>query len=527
MTFRVVRTNQYNQDLGLIHLTNGNHLESPNEGSSIDHQATLGTGSSAKRSIVQCKVGDKNPIYLCSLLPEKMETCALNLEFKEDDEVTFSVNGPHSVHLSGFFYIGDEDQDDIRNGYGSDLYEENIVESDYEDEDDSIGYDFFDDKEDNDLIDDDLGMFPPSPIPNSGVKIEEILDDKEITNETCLSNQGRKKKIQADIPISNGNSNHQIVAKAESVVPVLESEDEDGFPAILACVNKSDFSTASISGKTCERTDDKTKRKKETDEVASGKRLKRKSGSLGQDREVDGDSIEPFGSSVQLDKIVPENDAKKKKVSEKEGSGKESGVLNSNVGEKLPEGEIGNDLRPNKKKKKEKKKKKQGKEGESTVKADQTLTNEKGSIMEKEENIEIKSSHVRTFSNGLVIEEVAMGKPDGRRASPGEKVSVHYVGKLKNGKIFDSNIGRAPFKFRLGIGQVIKGWDIGVNGMRIGDKRRLTIPPAMGYVIYLFIFISDLIFILNECLIAHSYIDQAISRTVSNQIKALKMAEKE
>ncbi|RVX08364.1 Peptidyl-prolyl cis-trans isomerase FKBP53 [Vitis vinifera] len=62
------------------------------------------------------------------------------------------------------------------------------------------------------------------------------------------------------------------------------------------------------------------------------------------------------------------------------------------------------------------------------------------------------------------------------------QVSVHYIGNLKkNGKIFDSNVGRAPFKFRLGVGQVIKGWDVGVNGMRVGDKRRLTIPPSMGY----------------------------------------------
>ncbi|KAJ1440095.1 FKBP-type peptidyl-prolyl cis-trans isomerase domain [Sesbania bispinosa] len=75
-----------------------------------------------------------------------------------------------------------------------------------------------------------------------------------------------------------------------------------------------------------------------------------------------------------------------------------------------------------------------------------------------------------------------MGKPDGKRAAPGKKVSVKYIGKLKkDGKLFDSNVGRIPFKFRLG--QVIKGWEVGVNGMRVGDKRRITIPPSMGYEI--------------------------------------------
>ncbi|KAJ0620339.1 putative peptidylprolyl isomerase [Helianthus annuus] len=59
---------------------------------------------------------------------------------------------------------------------------------------------------------------------------------------------------------------------------------------------------------------------------------------------------------------------------------------------------------------------------------------------------------------------------------------MRYIGKLKkNGKIFDSNIAKAPFKFRLGAGEVIAGWDVGVKGMRVGEKRRLTIPPSMGY----------------------------------------------
>lgn len=62
---------------------------------------------------MQCKVGDRNPIYLCSLLPEKLENCALNLEFEEDEEVTFSVIGPHSVHLSGFFFGETEADDDL------------------------------------------------------------------------------------------------------------------------------------------------------------------------------------------------------------------------------------------------------------------------------------------------------------------------------------------------------------------------------------------------------------------------------
>ncbi|CAI5461727.1 unnamed protein product [Closterium sp. Yama58-4] len=83
----------------------------------------------------------------------------------------------------------------------------------------------------------------------------------------------------------------------------------------------------------------------------------------------------------------------------------------------------------------------------------------------------------------MEVEEIKMGKPDGKVAEPGKKVMMRYIGRLKkNGKVFDSNLTHPqPFAFRLGVGEVIKGWDIGVKGMRIGDKRRLTIPPALGY----------------------------------------------
>lgn len=66
------------------------------------NQATLGTGSATKKSILQVNVGDKSPVYLCTLLPDKTESCSLNLEFDEDDDVKFSVVGPTSIHLSGF-----------------------------------------------------------------------------------------------------------------------------------------------------------------------------------------------------------------------------------------------------------------------------------------------------------------------------------------------------------------------------------------------------------------------------------------
>ncbi|XP_060203442.1 peptidyl-prolyl cis-trans isomerase FKBP53 isoform X3 [Lycium barbarum] len=363
-------------------------------------QATLGNGSTNKKCIVQCKVGDKEPIYVCSFLPEKLETCPLHLEFEEDEDVTFSVIGSHSVHLSGFFYGESEDCC----GNGSDDYEGAGSDSD-----DPIEFEYDTEDEDEDgSSDDDFSMYPPSPIPNSGVKIEEILEDEKPTDENGTSKKSKKKKNQ-----SNGTD------EGNTDSALLESEDEDGFPISAPRESK----TKSVRSKKSDGTEDQ-----DTEEEAINEKAR--------------DNVD---ERKGLKKRVRDDTSK------------------------------ANDQRVTEKKKKKKKNKKNQQDDKAAV----TEQDKKNESQEVEEN---KPSHVRSFGNGLVIEDLAMGKPDGKRASPGKKIGVRYIGKLKkNGKIFDSNIGKRPFEFRLGIGEVIKGWDVGVNGMRIGDKRRITIPPAMGY----------------------------------------------
>ncbi|KAL3524187.1 hypothetical protein ACH5RR_017021 [Cinchona calisaya] len=443
-------------------------------------QATLGSGTSSKKTIVQCSVGDKIPIYLCSLLPEKLETCALNLEFDEDEKVMFSVIGPYSVHLSGFFIGEDEDSDPYREPgeTESESEEPSDYDTDDEDEDDFIDYD------------DDLDMYPSSsPIHKSGVKIEEIVDD-EMQMEDAKSRQTKKKNKKRESN-NNESSGKQLVVRGTSVIPELESEDEDGFPISSPAKRKTDDLTSRVTadGTGDENTGKEAQQKKGKDYFGPSRNLKRKIDNVGQDGE----------QSREID-AVPGKDAKQKKENKKkktvnkeeianEADSKSSVSKEAKAGdmEQKPAAEMRNDAKPTSEKEKEKekknKKKNKKKKQESVIGSDeQTITDKSGSKMEVKEKAEAKPFQVRSFPNGLVIEELAMGKPDGKKAAPGKKVSVHYIGKLKkDGKIFDSNIGRAPFKFRLGIGQVIKGWDVGVNGMRVGDKRRLTIPPAMGY----------------------------------------------
>ena len=82
--------------------------------------------------------------------------------------------------------------------------------------------------------------------------------------------------------------------------------------------------------------------------------------------------------------------------------------------------------------------------------------------------------------SSLVIEDLTVGS--GPTAAAGQTVKVHYTGWLTDGKKFDSSKDRNdPFVFPLGGGQVIRGWEQGVQGMQVGGKRRLTIPPDLGY----------------------------------------------
>ena len=92
------------------------------------------------------------------------------------------------------------------------------------------------------------------------------------------------------------------------------------------------------------------------------------------------------------------------------------------------------------------------------------------------------SAEVKETESGLKVEYIS--KPDtcNKVARKGDMLSMHYVGTLESGAKFDSSYDRSePFKFQIGVGQVIKGWEEGVLGMCVGEKRKLIVPPALGY----------------------------------------------
>lgn len=114
---------------------------------------------------------------------------------------------------------------------------------------------------------------------------------------------------------------------------------------------------------------------------------------------------------------------------------------------------------------------------ETTTTSTSTTTTESATA---DSSAPTSATSASTTTGSLKMEDTVVGK--GAEAVAGKKVTVHYTGTLTDGKKFDSSLDRnQPFTFNLGKGEVIKGWDQGVVGMKVGGKRKLTIPSDLAY----------------------------------------------
>ncbi|MCS6775705.1 MAG: FKBP-type peptidyl-prolyl cis-trans isomerase [Chloroherpetonaceae bacterium] len=119
--------------------------------------------------------------------------------------------------------------------------------------------------------------------------------------------------------------------------------------------------------------------------------------------------------------------------------------------------------------------------GKSPVETSPSSDGQKSDDQEKKRSVQGTAGNPRVRTpTGLQYEDIVIGKGDMPRK--GQTVTVHYVGTFADGTKFDSSLDRGkPFRFRIGEGQVIPGWDEGVATMRVGGKRRLIVPPDLGY----------------------------------------------
>lgn len=117
--------------------------------------------------------------------------------------------------------------------------------------------------------------------------------------------------------------------------------------------------------------------------------------------------------------------------------------------------------------------------------APKKLDEEVGGIQTKKEEVQIEFEEIEQLEEMMTVEELQIEDiliGEGKEATTGAKITVHYTGTLTNGTKFDSSLDRdEPFTFVFGVGQVIPGWDEGLVGMKVGGKRKLTIPSEMAY----------------------------------------------
>ncbi|GAY68135.1 hypothetical protein CUMW_261820 [Citrus unshiu] len=566
-------------------------------------QATLGIGTAPKKSVVQCNVGDKSPVFLCSLFPEKAESCQLNLEFEEADEVVFSVIGPQSVHLTGYFLgasgqrynLNDESYPLMGSGkivfpYAErESYGEDIADTETER---STGHSDEDKYDDSFINDADLDIIPPSPVSGGG-EIEEIPDRQkgsrrrlrkknqlsgsdddasaqkeieEIPDMQKGSHRRRRKNYQLIESDDDVSAQKQMLADGSTAAAASDGESEDMQPISSLCKVSSDEQenietrekNVRKSGGTStdeakdegncfilseERSDDdvngEPKRSDMCDSVLPSAEVGLENGVKPKKKKKvqsqEGTQVEEKGlqNDTETDKIIQNlpvpneenqktsnhvenvgsvNNAKpkKRKRKEQQKSLEADSVDCTNVikGDKALHDEVkhdrmgqdtpgrveqneqqvtdvipGNDvdqsvaeLQPEKKKKKKKRRTEEDGKDSNMETHPLSMDAMSGSVMVTENSsAEGKLSQLRTLPNGLVIQNLGTGKPDG-------KISVLYTGKLKeNGQVFDSNLGSTPLKFHLGGKEVIEGLNVGLEGMHVGEKRRLLIPPSLGY----------------------------------------------
>ncbi|KAG6544117.1 hypothetical protein Mapa_014429 [Marchantia paleacea] len=403
-------------------------------------QATLGLeGKSKERAVVKCKVGDGPELLLCSLIPGVSESCSLDLLF--DQDVTFSVVGSASVHLIGYYMpLEDEEGDD--DDYDFDGVSEEDSDEDSDEEMDSEMED--DDRVPSGVTIEEIDEEAPSPAP---LKLIKGKDDEP--KPESKSAQKKRKKMEA---LFNATAKSKTptgdAKKVETPAEAAggdDSEDEDGFakdaPNKKQAVKGADGTPLPAAAAAVAATTPVAAAPE-----SAGKKKKNKK-NKNKDAQTPGAARAASAAAATTPVAASTPAAEPAKTAEKPGNkAKENGTEKTTVKTPAPA------------------------TNGSTPAAAATKSAKKG------------SPAVKKFPNGLEIQDVAMGKPDAKQAKPGKRVGMIYTGRLKsNGKIFDSNVGKKPFEFRLGVGEVIKGWDVGVNGMRIGDKRKLVIPPAMGY----------------------------------------------
>ncbi|ORZ12667.1 hypothetical protein BCR42DRAFT_355793 [Absidia repens] len=318
------------------------------------------------RAALRIKVDD-NEFVLCSLTPGKVDQQLLDLIIAKNEEIAFSVEGQHTIHLTGNYMFDDEEEEEYD--------DDEELDSDEMDSDEAqLMLEGEDDEDDEDLDNDAILNSVPEGIDRAKVLAYlngEIDSDDMVSDSEEELDESRIEEIEED----------------------EEEEEEPAKP--LTKKEKKAAAAAAAAAKEEKPKEEKPLTKKEKKAAAAAE--KEQAAKQEKKRAADAQKEEP---------------AKKQKTEEK---------------------------KPKQQEKKQ----------------------------------------VTKLPSGLIIEDVKVG--DGANVKSGARIGMRYIGKLTNGKVFDKNTSGKPFNFVLGRGEVIKGWDQGILGMKLGGERKLTIPAPLAY----------------------------------------------
>ncbi|KAK9864648.1 hypothetical protein WJX84_000910 [Apatococcus fuscideae] len=374
------------------------------------------------KAVLSCKSQDDQEYRLCSLRAPINESASMDLVF--DGYTEFSVKGTAPVHLTGYFFPEEEDAEEEENPNLShqDALQQLLAQRYAQMEADGMDMDESDEDDDYDSDQEDASDEDDSDDelePEPSVRIEELPNDEM--------------QLASPVKQVNGFASLKEQAKAAAAHPAK--------PALKpsAAGDAAEAANAAAGSSQAGGADTLPVGAVAKDEVALKKRRASADPAEAVQKRAKSEMAAPSAAAAAA---VPDSMAGLSKTQQK------------------------------------KLKKKLQKEG---LPATAASTAPAAAAAPLAQEVPTGKQKVRKFENGFQIEDLVMGQPDGPLAKPGQKVFVKYRGTLMNGKCFDETKGKATFGFRLGTGEVIKGWDRGVVGMRVGDKRRLTVPPQMAY----------------------------------------------
>ncbi|XKL69168.1 hypothetical protein PGB90_006937 [Kerria lacca] len=381
---------------------------------------------------VQLEINGQKSL-LCNLAKPHYLHANLDLNFQKGTELTFSTNGKATIHLTGYLVI-DELEEELTDS--SELEEESEDENPLFKTNKSITKNEANTKKQGD------GDFSLKKLKNM---LNNSSSEKRKLN-TAENKVKKKAKHDKDDLSENEKENNSNDESDDSTLDKLDmnfSDDDDN--------DDDDDDDEDDDDEDVDESDENED--DESDELSL---------SDSEDKEDNSSKHDKTNKKMQTSNLNEKTPVVNKKFQNKipTNAKKQDGKQ-----EKTPNKNIVNGATPATQKKKAK---------NNTPKSEIKTPKNNASLGSPQ------SQKKQTVEGGVTVEDLKMG--NGPVAKPGRMVTVYYVGRLKNNnRVFDQVNSGAGFKFRLGRNEVIKGWDVGLNGMKVGSKRRITCPPAMAY----------------------------------------------